>query len=71
MVGKHVGKHTFVALNNHCHAPTCLAMEVYACAKGTPLEACDTTAGKLVCRTEPVYGGTGAAGPPDDPRCPV
>lgn len=60
VVGKHVGKHTFVALNNHCHAPTCLAMEVYACAKGTPLEACDTTAGKLVCRTAPVYGGTGS-----------
>ena len=35
-------------------------MSVYACAKGTPLEACDTSSGKLVCRTEPVYGGTGA-----------
>ena len=28
--------------------------------QGHPLEACDTTAGKLVCRTAPVYGGTGS-----------
>ena len=57
--GTHRGKHRFVASNHHCHAPTCLSMSVYACAKGTPLEACDTKNGKLICRTVPVYGGTG------------
>ena len=57
--GSTMGKHTFVALNNHCHAPTCLSMSIYACAKGTPLEKCDTTNGKLICETKPVYGGSG------------
>merc|ERR1711865_666777 len=27
--------HAFVTLNHHCHAPTCLATELYACAEGT------------------------------------
>jgi len=58
VTGSHMGKHTFVSLNNHCHAPTCLSMAVYACPKGTALEACGTANGELVCRTDPVYGGT-------------
>ena len=57
--GSTMGRHTFVALNNHCHAPTCLSMSIYACAKGTPLEKCDTTNGKLICETKPVYGSSG------------
>jgi len=65
--GSTTGAHTFVALNNHCHAPTCLATEVYACAKGTPLDACNATVGTLVCRTVPVYGGTGNPAVDDTP----
>lgn len=57
--GSHMGRHKFVTLNNHCHAPTCLSMSVYACPKGTALPDCSTTNGKLVCETRPVYGGTG------------
>jgi hypothetical protein len=49
----------YVSLNNHCHAPTCLSVSVYACAKGTPLADCNANVGKLICRTDPVYGGTG------------
>merc|ERR1719231_1713312 len=60
--GSVMGTHTFVALNNHCHAPTCLSMAVYACAKGTALNDCNTTNGKLICMQQPVYGGSG------DPR---
>jgi hypothetical protein len=57
--GNRIGSRTFVSLNNHCHAPTCLSAEVYACAKGTALTDCNATTGKLICRTAPVYGGTG------------
>ena len=59
ITGNTLGQKTFVALNNHCHAPTCLSMSIYACSKGTPLAACDARVGRLVCRTAPVYGGTG------------
>ena len=59
ITGNTLGQKTFVALNNHCHAPTCLSMAIYACSKGTPLDACDARVGRLVCRTAPVYGGTG------------
>ena len=59
VTGNYMGKHTFVSINNHCHAPMCLSMRVYACAKGTPLSECDTRSGELLCRTDPVYGGTG------------
>ena len=48
------GRHTFAALNFHCHAPTCLSMEVFACAKGTALPDCNATVGTLICREEPV-----------------
>jgi len=56
--GKTMGRHTFSALNFHCHAPTCLSMAVYACAKNTSLEGCNATVGKLLCKQEPVYGGS-------------
>jgi len=57
--GSTMGRHTFTALNFHCHAPTCLSMAVYACAKGTPLKNCTEDNGKLLCLQRPVYGGTG------------
>lgn len=41
---------------------TCLSMEVYACEIGTPLEQCNATVGRLLCREEPVYGGSGHPG---------
>jgi len=66
ITGSKTGVGNFVSLNFHCHAPTCLMMSVYACPAGTPLTKC--TAGtadeavakgyKLLCRQEPVYGGT-------------
>ena len=37
------------AAHFHCHAPTCLAMEIW-----------NNETGELICRQEPVYGGTGA-----------
>eukprot|EP00039_Didymoeca_costata_P007143 m.96741 g.96741 ORF g.96741 m.96741 type:complete len:361 (-) comp13558_c0_seq1:40-1122(-) len=37
-----------VALHHHCHAPTCLRVETY-----------NNDTGELLCRTDPVYGGTG------------
>lgn len=60
--GSMMGRDTFVVLNNHCHAPTCLSTAVYACPKGTALADCNTTTGKLVCETRPIYGGTGHPG---------
>ena len=36
------------AIHHHCHAPTCLYMETY-----------NNNTGELLCRTAPVYGGTG------------
>ena len=47
-----------VSLNNHCHAPTCLSVRIYACAKGVPLAACSTANGELICRPDPIQGGT-------------
>ena len=57
--GNMMGRHTFVTLNNHCHAPACLSTSVYACPKETALHDCNSTSGKLVCETIPIYGGTG------------
>lgn len=37
-----------VALHHHCHAPTCLKIETW-----------NNDTGELICRTRPVYGGTG------------
>ena len=61
VTGGTIGQHTFAALNFHCHAPTCLSMSVYACAKGTAVEDCNATVGKLLCEERPVYGGSGSA----------
>ena len=36
------------AIHMHCHAPTCLAMELW-----------NNKTGELVCRQRPIYGGTG------------
>ena len=36
------------AAHFHCHAPTCLAMEIW-----------NNATGELICRQRPVYGGTG------------
>merc|ERR1712232_1432323 len=36
------------AIHFHCHAPTCLAMEIV-----------NNQTGELLCRQEPIYGGTG------------
>jgi len=57
--GSMMGRHVFVTLNNHCHAPTCLSTSVYACSRGTALSDCNSSTGKLVCETRPIYGGTG------------
>jgi hypothetical protein len=66
ITGSKHGTAHLAALNFHCHAPTCLSMSVYACPTGTALANC--TAGSaeeavakgytLLCRQEPVYGGT-------------
>ena len=36
------------AMHFHCHAPTCLAMEIW-----------NNKTGQLLCRQKPIYGGTG------------
>ena len=36
-----------VKVHFHCHAPTCLRMEMW-----------NNDTGKLICETKPVYGGT-------------
>jgi hypothetical protein len=59
ITGNKMGVHNFAAINFHCHAPTCLSMAVYACEKNTPLDQCNATNGKLICKQKPVYGGTG------------
>ena len=40
------------AIHFHCHAPTCLAMEIW-----------NNKTGQLLCRQEPVYGGSGQITP--------
>ena len=42
-----------------CHAPTCLQIDLYTCDKGTALDKCNATTGKLACRVKPVYGDAG------------
>lgn len=37
-----------IASHHHCHAPTCLRMDII-----------NNDTGKLICRQEPIYGGTG------------
>jgi len=36
-----------VAVHHHCHAPTCLRIDLY-----------NNATGELLCRQEPLYGGT-------------
>jgi len=59
ITGGRIGRFTLANMNFHCHAPTCLSMEVWSCPKGTPIQDCNTSNGKLLCREEPVYGGSG------------
>eukprot|EP00039_Didymoeca_costata_P022118 m.3773 g.3773 ORF g.3773 m.3773 type:complete len:792 (-) comp2823_c0_seq1:19-2394(-) len=59
ITGSVVGHHNFVSLNFHCHAPTCLSMEVFVCPEGVSTLECNETIGKPMCRQEPVYGGAG------------
>jgi len=57
--GNVIGNATLTAINIHCHAPTCLSMSLYTCPRGTILADCNATTGELLCRQEPIYGGTG------------
>ena len=53
------GQDMFMVLSHHhCHAPTCLRLEMW-----------NNDTGRLLCRQEPLYGGTGAIDPPafDEP----
>ena len=58
--GTYNGTGRLASAHFHCHAPTCLMMAMYKCPAG--LGGCnETTPGAtLLCREEPVYGGTGA-----------
>lgn len=57
ITGTFTGHGSLVAAHFHCHAPTCLSFAMYRCPKGT--KVCNATNGELLCREEPVYGGTG------------
>jgi hypothetical protein len=46
------------AAHFHCHAPTCLSMAMYLCKAGDK-NCTASTAERLLCREDPVYGGTG------------
>ena len=46
--GRKGSKVYLAAMHHHCHAPTCLRLDVWNA---------DTS--ELICRVEPVYGGTG------------
>lgn len=55
--GTYGGGGHLVAAHFHCHAPTCLSMQMYRCDKS--VKVCNATTGDLICREDPVYGGTG------------
>lgn len=57
ITGTFAGGGRLVAAHFHCHAPTCLSISMYRCPKGT--KVCNASTGTLLCREEPVYGGTG------------
>ena len=68
VTGSKYNNEEMVTLNFHCHAPTCLDMSVYACPMGMSLDACGNATSaeeaeargyKLLCKQEPVYGGSG------------
>lgn len=55
----------FVAAHYHCHAPTCLSMEIWTNSTGEL--RCEVgggcTGGELLCREEPYYGQGANMGP--------
>jgi len=55
--GTFKGSGRLLAAHFHCHAPGCLSIAMYKCDKGA--SNCNATTGTLLCREEPVYGGTG------------
>jgi len=57
ITGTFTGGGKLVAAHFHCHAPTCISMQMFECASGTTV--CNNATGKLLCREDPLYGGTG------------
>jgi len=55
--GTYKGGGKLAAAHFHCHAPTCLSMAMYRC--NSSIEVCNATTGELICREDPVFGGTG------------
>mmetsp|Transcript_2949 Transcript_2949/g.6209 ORF Transcript_2949/g.6209 Transcript_2949/m.6209 type:complete len:755 (+) Transcript_2949:19-2283(+) len=55
--GTYSGGGKLVAAHFHCHAPTCLSMAMYKCAKDVAV--CNATTGELLCEEKPIYGGSG------------
>ena len=55
--GTYSGKGKLVAAHFHCHAPTCLSVQMYRCPKNVTAADCNETTGDLICREDPVYGG--------------
>jgi len=54
-----------LAAHFHCHAPTCLEMALYAC--GPEVKTCNATTGKLLCKENPIYGGSDLHRKADEP----
>ena len=48
------GNGKLVAAHFHCHAPTCLSVQMYRCNK--TVAVCNETTGELICREDPIYG---------------
>lgn len=67
ITGTYTGGGKLAAAHFHCHAPTCLSVQMYRCNKS--VEVCNATTGELLCREDPVYGGTGKIDQPkfDEP----
>ena len=64
ITGTYTGGGQLVAAHFHCHAPTCLSVAMYRCNMSEVRE-CTAATGELLCREEPIYGGTGRI---DEPR---
>jgi hypothetical protein len=54
--GADVHKGTLATIHFHCHAPTCLGMEMYMCSNTTTIADCNETTGELKCAQYPIYG---------------
>eukprot|EP00435_Cladocopium_sp_Y103_P042616 s1165_g11.t2 len=52
--GTFTGEGHLAAAHFHCHAPTCLSMQMYRCPLGT--KVCNATTGTLLCEERPRYG---------------